>query len=281
MRINDRVYALLGPIQHANPQNQGYMINSSVIIGDRGVILVDSGGTREVGLHIAKAIRRITRKPVTHVINTHPHGDHYLGNIAFAGTNVISSEKCRAAVQEGGYEWLALMEQMVGRRFPDTRPVAAGLAYPEESRTEITLLGIPLVLWVPPGSHTAGDLIVYLPQDKVLVTGDVVVNGIVPVMQDAGIQNWIDTLGEILRLDARVIVPGHGDLMTMKEVEALQSAIARFYAGVKTAVDKGLHEGEIRKALDLADWETLERAYVIGRNINRAYLEIENTSFNP
>ena len=64
VRINDRVYVLLGPIQHANKNNQGYMINSTVIVGDKGVILVDSGGTHEVGVHIAKAIRRIDRKSV-------------------------------------------------------------------------------------------------------------------------------------------------------------------------------------------------------------------------
>lgn len=58
VRINDRVHVLLGPVQHANPLNQGYMINSTVIVGDSGVILVDSGGSAEVGRHIARAVRR-------------------------------------------------------------------------------------------------------------------------------------------------------------------------------------------------------------------------------
>ena len=279
VRINDRVYVLLGPIQHANKNNQGYMINSTVIVGDKGVILVDSGGTHEVGRHIAKAISRITPKPVSHVINTHHHGDHYLGNSAFGGATVISSEKCRAMVVETGDAWLELMEQLVGRSFPDTKPIAAGVTYPEGSKTEIMLHGIRLVFWVPKGSHTVGDMLVYLPQDKVLVSGDVVVNGTVPVMQDASIKNWIGTLGEIQELDVNTFVPGHGDLMTMSDVKALHRAIIRFYSGVKAGYTKGLGEGEIRQSLDLTDWEKLERAYVIGRNINRAYLEIENDSF--
>jgi len=280
VRINDRVYALLGPVQHANKRNQGYMINSTVIVGERGVILVDSGGTRTVGQHIAKAIRRITPKPVTHVINTHPHGDHYLGNSAFPEAMIISSEKCRAAVKESGLDWVALMERLVGRQIPDTKPIAAAVTYREGSVTEVRLHGIPIILWVPPGSHTDGDLLVYLPRDKVLAAGDVVVNGIVPVMQDASVRNWIDTLAEIQTLEAETVVPGHGDLMTMREVRDLQQSIARFYAGVKRGVEKGLHETEIRETLDLADWEKLERAYVIGRNINRAYLEIEKASFD-
>jgi cyclase len=280
IKINDRVYVLLGPIQHANRLNQGYMINSTVIVGDKGVILVDSGGTHEVGRHIAKAIRRITPKPVTHVINTHHHGDHYLGNSAFGGASIISSEKCRAMVVETGYEWLELMEQLVGRRFPDTKPIAAGVTYKEGSKTEIMLYGIRLVFWVPKGSHTVGDMLVYLPQDKVLVTGDIVVNRIVPVMQDASIKNWIGTLGEIQELEVSTFVPGHGDLMTMGDVKALHRAIIRFYSGVRVGYDKGFDESEIRKSLDLTAWEKLERAYVIGRNINRAYLEIENDSFD-
>ena len=88
VRINDRVYVLLGPVQHANRLNQGYMINSTVIVGDKGVILIDSGGTEQVGRHISTAGGRITDKPVTHVVNTHHHGDHYLGNVAFTGAAI-------------------------------------------------------------------------------------------------------------------------------------------------------------------------------------------------
>jgi cyclase len=120
LKINDRVYLLLGPIQHTNRLNQGYMINSTVIVGDKGVILVDSRGSDEVGRHIANAVRRITDKPVTHVVNTHHHGDHYLGNTAFEGATFISSEMCRKMILETGHEWLAIMERDIGRTLPGT-----------------------------------------------------------------------------------------------------------------------------------------------------------------
>jgi cyclase len=280
VNINDRVHVLLGPIQHANPDNQGYMINSTVIVGDKGVILVDTGGSREVGAHIAEAIRKITSKPVTHIINTHHHGDHYLGNSAFAGTTIISSEKCRDMVLATGQDWVALMEQMTGQEFPDTKPIAAGVTYPEGSWTETKLHGIDLVFWVPMGSHTVGDILVYLPEDKILVAGDVLVNGIVPSMQDSNIKNWINTLGEILELDVETFVPGHGDLMTMSDVRGLENGIVRFYSSVKEGFAQDLDESAIRNSLDLTDWEQMERAYVIGRNINRAYLEIEFDFFD-
>jgi len=280
IRINDRVYALLGPIQHANRLNQGYMINSTVIVGDKGVILVDSGGTDEVGRHIAKAVRRITDKPVTHVVNTHHHGDHYLGNVAFDGATFISSEMCRKMVLETGPEWLAIMERDVGRKLPGTRPIMAEVTYAAGTKTEAFIHGVRFVFWVPQGSHTIGDLLVYLPDDKVLVAGDVLVSRVVPTLQDGFAKNWIQTLGEILALDVAHFVPGHGDLMTRGDITAFRGAMLRFYSGVQDGVRNGKDEGEIRKSLDLSSWNALERSYVIGRNINRAYLEAEADSFD-
>jgi len=279
-KVNDRVYVLLGPIQHANKINQGYMINSTVIVGDKGVILVDSGGSDEVGRHIATAVRRITDKPVTHVVNTHHHGDHYFGNVAFEGATFISSEMCRKMVRETSHEWLELMERDIGRKLPETKPLTAGVIYPEGTRTETLIHGVRVVFWVPRGSHTIGDLLVHLPDDKVLVAGDVLVSGVVPTFQDGFVKNWIQTLDEIQTLGVEHFVPGHGDLMTLDDVTALREAMLRFYSVVKEGFRKGQSESEIRKSLDLSSWDKLERSYVIGRNINRAYLEIERDSFN-
>jgi cyclase len=280
IKINDRVYVLLGPVQHANRLNQGYMINSTVIVGDKGVILVDSGGTDEVGRHIAAAVRKITDTPVTHVVNTHHHGDHYLGNVAFTGATFISSEMCRKMVLETGHEWLGIMERDIGRKLPNTRPLAAELTYAAGTRTETFIHGVRLVFWVPQGSHTIGDLLVYLPDDKVLVAGDVLVSRVVPTLQDGFMKNWIRTLDEIVALDAAHFVPGHGDLMTLPDVTALRGTMFRFYSGVEKGYRNGQSEDEIRKSLDLAAWNKLERSYVIGRNINRVYLEVEADSFN-
>lgn len=280
IRLNERVHVLLGPLQHANPQNQGYMVNSTLIIGDKGAILVDSGGTAEVGRHIASAVRRITDKPVTHVVNTHYHGDHYLGNQAFDGARIISSEVCRKMVRETGEEWLRLMERLIGRALPETRPLPADIVYPEGAKAETFIHGVRLVFWVPRGSHTAGDLLLYLPDDKVLVAGDVLVNGVVPTFQDGFVKNWIRTLEEIQALEAAYFVPGHGDLMNAAQVAELRAGIARFYSGVKQGFRSGQNEEQIRRSLDLSMWDKLERSYVIGRNVNRAYHEIEADSFD-
>jgi glyoxylase-like metal-dependent hydrolase (beta-lactamase superfamily II) len=161
-----------------------------------------------------------------------------------------------------------------------TKPLPADITFPRDSKTETSIHGVRLVFWVPPGSHTIGDLMVHLPADKVLVAGDVLVNQIVPTLQDGFLKNWIRTLDEVQALDVVYFIPGHGDLMTLRDVTALRASMFRFYSGVKEGFENGLDEAGMRKSLDLSAWQALERSYVIGRNINRAYLEIEFDSFN-
>jgi glyoxylase-like metal-dependent hydrolase (beta-lactamase superfamily II) len=121
---------------------------------------------------------------------------------------------------------------------------------------------------------------VYLPDDKVLIAGDVLVNRVVPTLQDGFLKNWIGTLDELLALDATHFVPGHGDIMAASDVVSLRDSMVRFYSGVKQGFRSGLSEEKIRNSLDLSMWNKFERAYVIGRNVNRAYLEIEADSFD-
>ena len=280
VKINERVYALLGPLELPTRFNQGYMVNSTAIIGDKGVILIDTGFSDEIGEHLKRAVAQITPKPVTHVINTHHHGDHVLGNIAFKGTTIISSEQCKKLVEETGPEWIALLEDTNLRKFPNTKTVSATVTYARETRTEVVIDGVRLVLWVPKGSHTAGDMMVYLPDEQVLVSGDILVRHITPNFQDAIVKDWVETLSQVVALDPKTIVPGHGALMTSADAAAMQQRMAALYAGVEAGYKKGLTDSEIRKTLDLEEWGKMHFfPDLMGLNINHTYLEVEQVHF--
>lgn len=281
VKINERIYALLGPLGLPSAHNQGYMVNSTVIIGEQGVILIDSGSSDEVGKHLGKTIAKLTTKPVTHIINTHHHGDHVLGNIAFGQAEIISSEICRDMVIKTGDEWIALMESMIGHKLPNTRPVPASVIFSgENARIERSIQGVKLVFWIPKGSHTVGDMMVYLPKDKVLVGGDILVNRTIPVMRDAMVKNWLGALEQVQAFDASTIVPGHGPLMKQEDVSKLQRQMAGFYADIEAGYKKGLSDSETRKTLDVREWKKLEGFDAnIGSNVNRTYLEVEQASF--
>lgn len=280
VKINERVYALLGPAELPDHNNRGYMVNSTVIIGDRGVILIDTGFSDEIGRHLKHIVAGISDKPVTYIINTHDHGDHVLGNSEFSDATIISSEKCKAIMEASGYEWIGLLENMTGVQFPHSRPVTANIAYAEGTRTSITLLGVNLTIWVPQGSHTDNDLMVYLPDDSILVAGDVVVNTMMPSFRDANVRNWLSTLQQIAETPVSVIVPGHGVLMTREEVATLHHAMSELYAAVEAGYNQGLTDSEIRQTLELGEWKKLKYfEQLMGANINRTYLEVEAENF--
>jgi len=279
-KVNDRIHALLGPMELPSKSNQGYTVNSTLIIGDSGAILIDTGFTDEIGAHLASVVAKLTKKPVKVIINTHHHGDHSFGNAAFPSARVISSEMCRKLLIEGEGEWLGIIQGALGRKLPNTRAVPATEVYANKTKTDVAIDGIKLTFWVPEAAHTAGDMMIWLPDDKVLIGGDITVNQITPNFRDANVKKWIQTLAEVQAMPAKTIIPGHGPLMSTKDVAAMHQRMAKLYAGIEAGYKAGLTDGEIRKKLDLTEWKPLHHyEEQMGGNINKAYLEIEAAAF--
>ncbi len=279
-KVNNRIYALLGPMELPNAKNQGYMVNSTLIIGNTGAILIDTGFTDEIGTHLRKVVAKLTKKPVKVIINTHHHGDHSFGNAAFPEARVISSEMCRKLLIEGEGDWLDIIEGATGRKFPNTRAVPATEVYANKTKSDVVIDGVKLTFWVPEAAHTAGDMMIWLPDDQVLVGGDITVNQITPNFRDANVKLWIDALGEAKSMPAKTIIPGHGPLMTTADVGQLHERMAKLYAGIEAGYKAGLTDGEIRQQLDLTEWKPLHHfEEQMGGNINKAYLEIEAAAF--
>ncbi|MCW8899771.1 MAG: MBL fold metallo-hydrolase [Gammaproteobacteria bacterium] len=280
VKVNDYIYALLGPTELPNNSNRGYMVNSTVVVGDKGVILIDTGFTDEIGHHIKNIIATITNKPVTHIINTHNHGDHTLGNSAFENVKIISSEKCKTAIETNGYEWIGIAESTTGLKLPNTKPVVPTVTYAEGKHTNITLQGVKFEFWVPAGSHTPTDMMVLIPKYEILIAGDILVDTIMPSFRDGHVKTWISTLKEIGDMKLAKIIPGHGNLMTTAEVRELRKDMIKLYDGVEVGYKKGLTDSEIRKTLDLSEW-TKRKHFdeLMGTNINRTYLEVEEANF--
>lgn len=280
VKVNERIYALLGPTELPNAHNGGYMVNSTLILGDKGAILIDTGFSDEVGAHIRNAAEKITKLPITHVINTHHHGDHTLGNVIFQGAEIISSENCKKLVEDTGADWIAIAETSIGRKLPNTRPVPASRTYASQTRTPVEVNGVKMEFWVPVAAHTKGDMLVWLPDDKVLIGGDVLVNTVTPAFRDAEVRDWVATLAEVQQYPAKTIIPGHGPLMTMKDANAMHKRMAAFYAEVEKVYKSGGSEADVRKQVSLNDWKKLKHFNEqMGGNINRTWLEIEAANF--
>jgi cyclase len=221
--------------------------NAAVILLDDGVLVVDTHSKPSAARALIAQIKGITNKPVRYVVNTHFHWDHYQGNQAYvgawpAGIEIISSQSARENMETRGIprvkralidtpKEIAKLQSDLAAAGPaekakiqeDLRQDQAYLA--ELQNMQVTLPTLTFdrslilhqktrtveILYLG-RAHTEGDVVVYLPKEKFIATGDML-QGWVPYMGDGYPYDWIQTLTNVERLDFDSALGGHGDLM--------------------------------------------------------------------
>jgi cyclase len=218
--------------------------NSGVIIGDKGVIVVDAKINPAGGKELLDDIAKITSKPVTTVILTHSDGDHVNGLASFpAGVNVIAHEgnkqEQEAALTKGG----------PGAPPADHLPSQAIT----RNKVRLTINGVKVELyhWAP--AHTSGDLVVYLPSQKIVFTGDIIAmtlpDPLIHLQKNGSSEGWITTTKGIVGLDSDQFVPGHGDVQTKAAIQNRLADAEAKRAKIKVLVAQGKSLDEIRAAV--------------------------------
>jgi len=226
--------------------------NAAIIFLDDSVLVVDTHSKPSAARALIEQIKKLTPKPVKYVVNTHFHYDHYQGNEAYpsswpAGVEIISSEATRENIQRLGIprikNEILSMPQEIAKLKADLEKAATperksaiqenirqAEAYLSELKTmQVTLPTMTFdhslilhrssrtieILWLG-RAHTDGDVFVFLPKEKVLVTGDAL-HGWTPFMGDSYPYDWIQTLDAAEKLDFDSVIGGHGDVMHSKQ----------------------------------------------------------------
>ena len=218
--------------------------NSTVILGAYGVVVVDAKTTKAGGQELLDDIAKITSKPVTTVILTHSDGDHVNGLAAFStGVKVIAQENNKKEQE------VALAAGGRGAPPADHQPTQV---ITKEKET-LTIEGekFELYHWAP--AHTSGDLIVYLPAEKIVATGDIIAtNNPYPRIHDekhGSTEGWIATAKGIVSLDADTFIPGHGTIQTKADIQKRISDAEARRTQVKELVAQDKSLDEIKSAV--------------------------------
>jgi len=229
-RIAENVYSYVG-VKSPSASNS-FGSNAGIIIGRDGVVVVDTLMTAKEAKRFIRDIRAVTGKPIKYVVDTHYHLDHALGNAEFArlGAVIISHENDRANLVKTGEETLKRhgeygisKEDMAG-----TEIALPNLTY--DTKMTIELGDQKVILMHPGAAHTNGDTIVYVPDKKVLFTGDVLFTNFHPFLAEGDLVSWGKVLDSILAMDVEKIIPGHGPLSTKKDVEDMKKYLIAFDA---------------------------------------------------
>jgi glyoxylase-like metal-dependent hydrolase (beta-lactamase superfamily II) len=222
-KIGPHSYYLRGLPGAASRANQGFMSNAGFVVTREGVVVFDSLGTPVLAQQMLVAIRKITRQPIRRVIVSHWHADHYYGLQIFkaAGAEIWAHEAARpmlgsTAAAERLAQRRELLAPWIDERFT-VIPADVWLT----GDTDFKLGGLSFRVRHVGPAHSAEDLALYVEEDGVLFSGDLVFKGRVPFVGDADSKAWLASLDRLLALKPRLMVPGHGAASRMPQEDLI------------------------------------------------------------
>jgi glyoxylase-like metal-dependent hydrolase (beta-lactamase superfamily II) len=258
--------------------------NSGVIIGDESVMVIEAQATPRLANKVIEEIRKVTDKPISHLVLTHYHAVRVLGASAFGAPQIIMSEDARGMVEERGQEdWDSEFqrfprlfeghESIPGLTYPTTTFNGAMTVYLGKRRVDIMQLG---------RAHTAGDAVVWVPDAEVMFTGDIVEYHSACYCGDGFFAEWGHTLDNIAAFDPVSIAPGRGDAlvgrgMVEAAIESTRDFVDSTYRPAARVAAKG---GTLKEAWDAVRAECDEKfgdfaiyEHCLPFNVARAYDE--------
>jgi len=250
--------------------------NAGVIAGPDHLLAIDALGPPVHAKAFRAAAMMATSKSFGRVINTHHHRDHTNGNCFFAPAEIVAHEYCRQATIDQGiparpYEdrpqWQEGMSEL---RLAPATTTFTGMRRYRYGDIDVQLISIG-------PAHTWGDVVVFLPRQRILFAGDIAFYYVTPPAHNGQITKWIEAIDRVLAMDVDVIVPGHGPIGTKRELTETRAYLDLMVREVRRRYDAKMRPGEAAADIDMgrfAAWTNPERN---AWNAVRLYAEFEGT----
>lgn len=277
--IADGVFLHYGVHEQIDYKNKGDIANIGFIVGEESVAVIDTGGSKFIGIALKQAVEKVTDLPIRYVILTHGHPDHIFGVKAFesvdAELHVVGHKHLsNALVQRGQFYQQRFIEE-AGFAVEDLQLLPQTVLV--DSDQKIDLGNRMLILTAHKTAHTDNDLTVFDEKTKTIWTGDLLFRERVPVV-DGNVAGWQNAMKTLSQSQANLIIPGHGQIAsTWKQAfESQQRYLNKIVAGVRDRISNGEsiqdaveHVGQDEREY----WQLFEDHH--GQNVSRIYAEIE------
>ena len=285
-KVAPHTYVIHGPLEMPTKANKGFMNNPGFIIIEKSVVVVDPGSSVQVGRELVSRIKAMTKNPITHVFNSHVHGDHWLGNQAikeafpaasfYAHPMMIKSAKAGEADH-----WVNLMDKLTEGLTKGTTAVIPTQALTDKQT--IIVDNIHFIAHLSKIAHSETDAMIEVVEDKLLFTGDNITSQRLPRMTDGSFAGNIAAANTGLALDITTVVPGHGLTGDKTVLEDYRDYLDGIIKNVTTlAEEDDLEAFEMKpiimeKLAKYKDWSGFEEQ--VGKHISLAIAEIEESGF--
>jgi glyoxylase-like metal-dependent hydrolase (beta-lactamase superfamily II) len=239
--------------------------NTGIIVGDDAVLVADTQATPAMAQDVVRRIREVTDKPIKYVVLTHYHAVRVLGASGFNPQEIIASQDTYDLIVERGEQDKASEIGRFPRLFRDVESVPPGMTWPTitfNKKMTLWLGKLEVQLLQLGRGHTKGDTVVWLPKDRVLLSGDLVEFDATPYAGDAYFKDWPKTLENVAALKPTALVPGRGPALLGEErVAAGLKATGGFIADVRASVEAGVAAGKDLNAVYKDTFARLQPKY--------------------
>ncbi|MGE5734605.1 MAG: MBL fold metallo-hydrolase [Acidobacteriota bacterium] len=228
----------IGPDLYAYVSDNDASANSTFLVANKGILVVDTGLNVTEGDRLLRAIRKISPLPVLYVINTHYHPDHQGGNsVVGPSATVVSTDFTRERT-------LAMMQSQ-----PQFHFAPAELTF--QQKLTIHLDPYSVEIYFPGKAHTSGDALVYFPQQRAISMGDLFLNGSSPAMDQGSAENWIKALDQVLARPLDKVVPGHFELGTKADLQRFRDYLSDLLTQIRRLYQSGVSEQDALRQLHM------------------------------
>ncbi|WP_143890246.1 MBL fold metallo-hydrolase [Tepidimonas alkaliphilus] len=239
--------------------------NTGVIIGDNAVMVIDTQATPVMAQDVIRRIREVTDKPIQYVVLSHYHAVRVLGASAYGAQHIIASQDTYDLIVERGEQDKASEIGRFPRLFRAVESIPPGLTWPTLTFTgkmTIWLGKLEVQLLQLGRGHTKGDTVAWLPQERILFSGDLVEFDATPYAGDAYFRDWPQTLDNLAALQPEKLVPGRGAALTTPEqVQQALAGTKAFIEDVRAAVEEGVRAGKDLRVIYKETYARLQPKY--------------------
>ena len=276
--VADGIFVHYGVHEDSNPSNDGDISNLGFIIGKKSVLVIDAGGTEQIAEKLILKIKEKTKLPISHLVITHGHPDHFIGSSAFTKFNpiVVGHENLERSLSMNFNFYRLLQATDIEQKIVlDTKPVLPNLKIKKNESIEIDLGERKLTIKAWPSAHTDNDLSIFDLKTNI-IWSELFFEKRIPSI-GASILGWKKNLEAIKKDSVKMIIPGHGTFGEKnKIIDPMLNYFNRIIDHVRNAHKTGKTIEETtqnKKANNIENWLLFNEYHI--RNVTKAYSELE------
>jgi len=272
--VSKNIYCFFGLEQVMDKRNNGNMSNSCFVNMGTSYLVIDSGPTFQYATQAYKQMQKIKNLPVSYVVNSHVHDDHWLGNGFYKkqGAKIIGPSNFRNLPK---VKITRMQRRISAEAFKGTHQVYPTIFVDTNKTLRINGEKV-LIESVNHKAHTAHDLFVYIPSKKVVFAGDLVFNGRLPSLRDGNINGWLSALQELRKMDIKYIIGGHGERIDKRSIDFTYNYLSKLKRSLVKLIDDGVGIADAVNKLTMKEYKGVPFYNSIHRqNVETTYRTLE------